>query len=138
MKRLVTFFILGMWLTSLICVAQNTLSIHQKDGSVVYYAFSEKPVVSYLGDCLQISTEKECIVYPLDQLEKMTFIDTGSSIGVLSIDCNESNVSIVRLDGTLVKYIPSTCSSFSFDASDLCAGTYIVKHGLSTSKIIIK
>ena len=56
-------------------VPQRTVSIYQKDGQVVAFAFSEKPVVSYDGNNLVLTTTKTTVQFPIYQLKKLQFDD---------------------------------------------------------------
>ena len=57
---------LGMW-------AQNAIAVHQQDGNVVKFAFEEKPVVTYVGDFLVLTTTKTMVEYPIFLLKKISF-----------------------------------------------------------------
>ena len=118
------------------CLAQNTLNIHQKSGGVVSYGFAEKPVVTYVGEILHVSTDKVSIDYPLAELEKLTFDDSDASIGELRVEGQTSPVCIYRMDGTLVKRQESSEGASAIDMQELPAGTYIIKQGNVTTKII--
>ena len=59
--------------------AQNAVAIQEVDGKVVKFAFSEKPVVTYSGNTLVVSTAKTMVEYPLYRLKKLYF-DTGSQL----------------------------------------------------------
>lgn len=52
----------------------NSIAIHQKDGMVFHYSFTEKPVVTYSGSELVISASGLTVQYPLHTLRKMTFV----------------------------------------------------------------
>ena len=52
MRKLYTTLLLAC---SLMAGAQNAISIHQKDGKVANFAFSEKPIVTYADNQLGIS-----------------------------------------------------------------------------------
>ncbi len=52
---------------------QNTIVIHQKDGQVAVFKFSEKPVVTYVGNDLVLTTTETMVQYPIYLLQKMDF-----------------------------------------------------------------
>lgn len=117
------------------CVAQNTLNIHQKSGGVVSYGFADKPVVTYEGETLHLSTDKVSIDYPLAELEMLNFDDSEAAIGELRVDGPKMPVFVFRMDGMLVKRMEDTEESSSIDINELPAGTYIIKQGSITYKM---
>ena len=68
MRKLYTTLLLAC---SLMAGAQNAISIHQKDGKVANFAFSEKPIVTYADNQLVITTTKTSVQYPLYVLQKI-------------------------------------------------------------------
>lgn len=70
MRKLCTTLLLAC---SLMAGAQNAISIHQKDGKVANFAFSEKPIVTYADNQLVITTTKTSVQYPLYLLQKIDF-----------------------------------------------------------------
>ena len=56
----------GLW-------AQNAVAIHQVDGQVATFAFTEKPVVTYSGNDLVLTTTKTSVQYPIYKLKKIDF-----------------------------------------------------------------
>lgn len=54
-------------------VPGRTVSIYQKDGQVVAFAFSERPVVSYDAGDLVLTTTKTTVQFPIYQLQKLQF-----------------------------------------------------------------
>lgn len=122
-------------LCSLCVQAQNMMLLHQKDGGVVSYGFSEKPVVTYVGDNLHVETTRVSIDYPLASLEKMTFADVESNIDVLRTETT-TDVRIYSVNGTLVRVAKAEDGAASLNTADLPAGTYIVKNGTTSYKII--
>ncbi|MBO4498705.1 MAG: hypothetical protein J5732_00430, partial [Bacteroidaceae bacterium] len=63
MKRLI--FLSGILLLSLPLLAQNTLTIHQKDGQQFSFGFSEKPVITYTENEMVLTTTRTTVKYPL-------------------------------------------------------------------------
>ena len=53
---------------------RNCIAIHQKDGMVLNYAFTEKPVITYSGSDLILTTGSISVQYPLHTLRKMTIV----------------------------------------------------------------
>lgn len=70
MRKLYTILLLACCLSA---GAQNAITVHQKDGKVANFAFSEKPVVTYSDNQLVITTTKTSVQYPLYLLQKIDF-----------------------------------------------------------------
>lgn len=60
--------------------AQNTLTIHHKDGRDFNYGFSERPVITYTETDLVLTTTNIVVEYPLSALSKFTFTDVDLSV----------------------------------------------------------
>jgi len=134
-KKLLLLFV-SVLLGAATCMAQNTLNIHEKTGGVVNYAFSEKPVVTYVDNNLHVATDQESIDYPLSSLDKLTFDDEhATAIGELCVKEKNAEICVYRLDGTLAKRVSGEGEA-KVCTSDLPAGTYIIKHGKVTTKLI--
>lgn len=58
---------------TLVANAQNAIAIYQKDGQVAKFAFTEKPVVTYSGSDLVLTTSKTIVQYPVYMLQKIAF-----------------------------------------------------------------
>ena len=84
-------------------IDENAIAIHQVNGSIITYAFEDKPVISYSGEELVISTRSITVQYPLAYLRKLT----------LEGDWN-------RVDGIDQATIPGTEFSFSDDGANVC------------------
>lgn len=67
------FTLLLLWLTASGAWAQNVIVVCQKDGTVAKFAFTEKPVVTYSGDELVMTTNKTSVQYPMNRLLKIYF-----------------------------------------------------------------
>ena len=94
MRKLYTTLLLAC---SLMAGAQNAISIHQKDGKVANFAFSEKPVVTYADNQLVITTTKTSVQYPLYLLQKIDFELTDAT----AIEQVKSDAKFRFTDGTL-------------------------------------
>ena len=116
------------------------LVVHAKSGGEVSYALSEKPVVTYKGDVLILTTESTTVEYPLADLQKFTFEETADAVESVSMNQpkGDGTVRIYNVSGTLVRTIqPSenNGSDTKFSTQDLPAGIYIIKQGTQTYKI---
>jgi hypothetical protein len=70
---------------------QNTIVIHQKDGKVATFKFSEKPVVTYVGNELVLTTTETTVQYPIYLLQKMAFdIDWNDPTAVEAVKKSEA------------------------------------------------
>lgn len=140
--------------TSLLTMsAQNTLTIHQKDGSKFGYGFSEKPVITYTETDLVLKTAKTVVEYPLSAILKFTFTDSetavsdikGTNSPVLQLDNNTvyisgveplQQVSLIDINGKVLStYKTDANGSISFSITELPEGIYIVKTKSLTCKI---
>lgn len=52
---------------------QNAVAIHQIDGEVAVFAFSEKPIVTYSGNELVMTTSTTTVRFPIYKLQKLAF-----------------------------------------------------------------
>ena len=134
--------------------AQNTLIIHQKDGTTFGYGFSEKPVITYTETDLVLTTTKTVVEYPLSALFKFTFSNVETAVSgikqdiqtpVLSLDNYmvqitgakpSQKVSLIDIDGKVLSTFQTDANgSLSFSISDLPKGVYIIKSQSLTCKI---
>ena len=53
-------------------INENAIAIHQVDESIITYAFSDNPVITYTADELVITTRSITVQYPLAYLRKLT------------------------------------------------------------------
>ena len=129
---------LGMW-------AQNAIAVHQQDGNVVKFAFEEKPVVTYVGDCLVLTTTKTIVEYPIFLLKKISFDveDVAEAIPEVKADAQFSfrgetltisggepfsHVYLYHLNGTMVgRYQLDSLGYATIHVSGLIRSIYIVK-----------
>ena len=155
MKR--NFILLCYFLWFLPTLAQNTITVHQKDGQQFSLGFNDKPVVTYNDNELIVKTDKTELRCALTNVAKFTFDDVEDAViniktdlSKTSISLDENNVSItgakanitVRLlasDGKqLQSYETDKDGTVTFSISDLSEGTYIVTSDSLTIKILKK
>lgn len=80
LSLLLTFSITAMW-------AQNAVAIHQVDGQVATFAFTEKPVVTYSGNDLVLTTTNTSVQYPIYMLKKIDFdVSFDDLTGIESVE----------------------------------------------------
>lgn len=136
MKKKILLTIFGLLWGGAACFAQSVLNIHQKDGTVVSYGFSEKPVVTYTEAGVHLSTAKVEVDYPFASLEKFTFTD-GAADGIeqLSAVGTSDDIRVYDMRGVLLRTIKQSEGTAAFSTHDLPRGIYIIKNGKTTYKI---
>ena len=150
-------FLLAMALLPLGLFAQNTLTVHQKDGQQFSLGFEEKPVVTFTQSELVVKSKGVELRYELAMFSKFTFDDKDpieNAVPIIaskaSITLDEYTVSIfgakadivVRLiasDGrALEQYKTDANGSVTFSISELPEGLYIIASESLTCKITKK
>lgn len=136
-KLLLTIF--GLLWGGAACFAQSVLNIHQKDGTVVSYGFLEKPVVTYTETGVHLSTARVEVGYPFAGLEKFTFSDgDADAIEQLRTEGTGDDILVYDMRGVLLQTVKQSEGTASLSTQDLPRGTYIIKNGKTTYKIIKK
>ena len=151
-------------LFSLFCVfitlpllAQNTLTVHQKDGQEFSFGFEEKPLVTFTETELVVKTSKIELRYELSRFSKFTFDEKEIDDAVLPVVNNKANITldeytvcisgakadiVIRLIASsgqiLNSYKTDSDGSVTFGISELPEGTYIIASESLTCKIIKK
>jgi len=127
--------------------AQNTLTIHQKDGQQFSYGFGEKPVVTFTDNDLIVTTANENVklTLALTSVEKFTFDSNETAVNDIkdnaqkaSISLDEYSVYIANVkenavvslssaDGKQLQAFKANADgTVSFSIADLPNGTYII------------
>lgn len=138
-------------------MAQNTLTIHQKDGQQFNFGFDDKPVITYTDTYLVLKTTKTEVQYPLASVAKFTFTDVEDAVIPIKQDSNAAqleldgyvvsitgakagiNVLVIGPDGkTLDTYKTGSDGSVTFSIADLPQGLYIINSENLTCKILKK
>lgn len=138
MIRVLFLSIFGIMLCAASALAQSSLRIHQKSGGIVSYSFSEKPRISYTSDGLHLVTSSVTVDYPLANLEKLTFEESSTDISAVYTEGVTADIQIFTASGTLVQTIRPEEKSATFSIDNLPAGTYVIKNGTTTYKIMKK
>ena len=115
--------------------AQNTLNIHQKDGEIFCCGFLEKPIVTYEGNTLKVSTKTVSIEFPLTELDELSFEDELTDIKLQHIE-KESNILIYNEKGVLLKKIHNDSGISETNILEFPKGIYIIKKGNTTFKVL--
>ena len=99
-NRLMTMLLL-MFFISIAANAQNAVAIHQQDGQVAIFAISEKPVVTYSGSDLVLTTKNNTMMYPIYMLKKISFdVELFSSSAIEDVEM-KTNAQFSFQGGTL-------------------------------------
>lgn len=138
MKRTILLTALSLLLGGASCFAQNTLNVHQKDGAIVSYAFSEQPLVTYTDEGIHLVTTKVEVDYPMANLEKFTFSDDPNGINEIRTAGATSDIRIYALNGKLLKTVRQQEGAATFSTDELPQGVYIIKNGETTYKVTKK
>ncbi|MBR2395989.1 MAG: hypothetical protein IKB00_05225 [Bacteroidaceae bacterium] len=155
MKRLLSIIIIAF--LAIPIFAQNTLTIHQKDGQQFSYGFEEKPVVTFTDNDLIIKSSKTEVQYEMAKVAKFTFDDVEDAvIGIKANDTKSSlsldeytvcisgakadvEVRLIASDGKQIQtYKTNQDGSVSFSIAELPEGTYIISTESLTVKILKK
>ena len=147
------FAILTAFTTGL---AQNTLTIHQKDGQKFSFGFDEKPVATFADNYLVVKTAKTEVRYEMKTLSKFTFDEGETGVKEISEASKaditldeysvlisgakaETTVNLISSDGKLLKALKAGPEgSVSFSIADLPGGIYIVGSDDLSVKILKK
>ena len=137
MKKLI-LFMLTLFAAN-VSWADTALFVHQKSGGVVEYAFSEKPVVTYSEGYLVITAGYSSVSYPLSNMEKFTFGEVDDQVTRIVAPANVAPqpTFIYSISGVLVRtFQPDNNGSTSASLEGLPAGTYVVKNGKTSYKVM--
>ena len=141
-KRYLSYVLLFLLLaTGQTALAETALIVHQKSGGTVEYSFAEKPVVTYADGYVVISCDAASVMYPLENMQKFTFGEVTDQ--VTRITAPEGTAPqptyIYNVGGVLMRTMqPDADGTTSNSLEALPAGTYIVKNGKTSYKIIKK
>lgn len=123
-------------LFALCASAQTKMILHQKGGGDIEIAFADKPVATFEGDEMVLTTTKATLRFSLKNLGETTYDEDNTATAIiesvtqLSPDAGPSRV--YDISGRLVKTIPAG-EPVSFGT--LQQGTYIIKNNNSSYKI---
>lgn len=155
MKRLL--WCISFAIMSIPLLAQNTLTIHQKDGQQLSFGFEDKPVIKFTDNEIVLTSAKTELRFQFENVAKLTFDDIEDAvIGInadgtkASITLDEYTVSIsgakadatvqlIASDGKLLQsYKIDQDGTATFSIADLPEGTYIIVTDSLTVKILKK
>lgn len=119
--------------------ADTALFVHQKSGGIVEYAFAEKPVVTYNEGYLVISSSGASVMYPLSTMQKFTFGEVDDQVTRITAPegVAAQPTRIYSIDGKLMRtYQPGDERTTSASLEGLPAGTYVIKNGQTSFKVM--
>lgn len=131
--------LLSLLLITPMCIgalAQTKMILHQKAGGDVAILLADKPVATYEGDNLVITTTKTTLSFPVSNIKEATYQEDNAATAIiesvtqLSPDAGPSR--IYDISGRLVKTVPAT---ESLNLGSLPQGTYIIKNNNTSYKI---
>ena len=152
MKKLL-LLLMVLFATSLAKADDKVLQILLSDGQVVSINLNEEPRTTYKDGNLVITTTKNTITYPLEQVKKFTYssiatgIEASHQLGVAFSKDGETltftglkpntKVTLYNVSGQLLKTIDSKDSKkVVVSASQFPFGVYVVKVNGGTYKIM--
>ena len=118
--------------------AQNTLNIHQKDGEKFCCGFLDKPIITYEGNTLKVSTKNVSIEFPLTELDKLSFEDGLADIKLQNIERESSDILIFNEKGVLLKRIHNDSGILENKISEFPKGIFIIKKGNTTFNVLYR
>ena len=137
MKKLI-FSLLSIF-TATAAWADTALFVHQKSGAVLEIGFSEKPVVTYEDGNLVITASEASVSYPLSNMQKFTFGEVDDQVTRITAPVNVAPqpTQIYSIDGKLMRtYQPDADRTTSTSLEGLPAGTYVIKNGQTSYKVL--
>lgn len=150
MKRFAVILLLAVCCAG---YAQNSVTLYLKSGKSVSYTFQEKPVMSYYGNELLVSTQEVQVQYALESIYRLCFEDNSQTtvkevinadvrfaVGADAITITgeepESDIYIYDLNGVCVgKYSADENGDAEISIRELSDGIYVVKTSALSFKI---
>lgn len=136
-KRL--FFFSVVWtLFTVGAIAQETLNIHSKSKGTVSIPFSKKPELTFgKNETLTVVSDELTVDYPFSDVEKLTFTNSSvDQVGVIR-HATSSSIYVYNLSGVLIREYKANGEENTLEWRSLPKGTYIVKDGERTYKIVL-
>ena len=122
---------------SLIAAAQQSLNIYTTTSGTVCFTFAEKPSITFPnGQTLVVTTSDTTVEFPFSEVDKITFEDGVTAVESITMSKENSQIFIYDISGKLVLRSTSREGAAMVDLSGLRPGTYVVKDGKRTYKIM--
>ena len=153
MKRFLLLLIAGVLVSVTSKASNKVLQIWQADGQIVTISLNEEPVTTYSEGNLIITTISTTITYPLEQVDRYTYVTENMSEGdgvpdgikgILSNDGETltfkglksiSGICIYSASGQLIRTVKANGDKVAVSLSQLPTGVYLVKANGVTYKI---
>lgn len=124
--------------------AQNAVVVYQKDGTILRYAFNDKPTITYSGNDLLLTTTKTTVMYPISTLQKICFEEDETAVGTIG-----SSVVMFQLSSESISISGEKAGSivYLYDISGVKQGQWTVEkdgtaniptNGLSSGTYLVK
>lgn len=151
MKK-ITFLFLIFCLSGLLRLrAESCLVLQLRDGTLLSYVLSEKPVITFEEDKLMLKSDFAGAVFELVNIENFHFADTENGIrevqanerrftfvdGLVSVQGHQDQVLLTDLSGHLL-HSTSRGQTFTYDLKNQPRGTYLMRIGHESIKLYNK
>lgn len=156
MKRFL--FIFTLLFAIMQVTAQNTLTVHLKDGQKCSFGFDEKPVVTFTDSEIVVTSSGAEVRCQLSAIDKITFNDKTTAVDqiikeearnasitldeyIVYLTCAKPDITVrlVASDGKVLQsFTTDSEGSVEFSIADLPEGVYIVSAQSINIKILKK
>ena len=117
--------------------AQQQLNIYTTTSGVVVFTFAQEPKVTFpTGETLAVTSDSLTVEFPFSEIEKITMEDGVTRVEQLLVKDGEGDVAIYDLQGRQVLRLAARREGIRVDLSVLPAGTYVVKDGRRSYKVM--
>ncbi|MCR4922335.1 MAG: T9SS type A sorting domain-containing protein [Bacteroidaceae bacterium] len=117
--------------------AQQQLNLYTTTQGVLTFSFADDPKVTFpTSETLAVTSATLSVEFPFSEIEKMTLEDGVTPVEQLTASENEGGITIYDLGGRQVLQIAPRRGGTRVDFSTLPVGTYIVKDGHRSYKIM--
>ena len=117
--------------------AQQQLNIYTTTSGVVVFTFVQEPKVIFpTGETLAVTSDSLTVEFPFSEIEKITMEDGVTRVEQLVVKDGEGDVAIYDLQGRQVLRLAARREGTRGDLSVLPAGTYVVKDGRRSYKVM--
>ena len=117
--------------------AQQQLNIYTTTSGVVVFTFVQEPKVIFpTGETLAVTSDSLTVEFPFSEIEKITMEDGVTRVEQLIVRDGTGDVTIYDLQGRQVLRLAARREGTRVDLSVLPAGTYVVKDGRRSYKVM--
>lgn len=117
--------------------AQQQLNIYTTTSGVVVFTFAQEPKVTFpTSETLAVTSDSLTVEFPFSEIEKITMEDGVTRVEQLLVKDGEGDVAIYDLQGRQVLRLAARREGTRVDLSVLPAGTYVVKDGRRSYKVM--